>query len=181
MFQYVQTKLPSFLCSIKLGLSRRRQELKILHQTPQSDAKQRQSKDDSRAAPPPNTERKVPEVIPISLHFGLLLQEPLRPELFRVLPMSRVVGEPPCVHKDLALCRDVEATELRVVEVHVWDEEGNRHSEAKSFLDHSLQVWELVGVWLCDLVSWSKNSVNFISNLVLDLWVVHKLSNAPFN
>ena len=155
VFEYVQTKLAPFLSGIKLVLSWGRQELKILDQTPQSDAKNGQCKDNSRAAPPPNTKGKVPEVIAIGLYFRLFLQEPLRPELLGVLPVSRVVRKPPCIHQDLALCRDVIASKLSIMEVHVWDKEWNCHSEPKCFLYHCLKVRELVSVWLCHLVPWS--------------------------
>ncbi|KAK8962598.1 hypothetical protein KSP40_PGU000956 [Platanthera guangdongensis] len=58
----------------------------------------------------------------------VLLQEPLRPEVFGVFPVGRVVGEPPGVDDDLALGQDVVAAELGVVEIHVGDEERDGHA-----------------------------------------------------
>ncbi|KAI8016535.1 hypothetical protein LOK49_LG05G01540 [Camellia lanceoleosa] len=121
MLQNVHAELPFLLSSINLRLSRRRQQLKILHQPPQSNTQNRQSKYHPRAAPPTNTERKVPEVISIGLNLSLLFQEPLRPKLFWFLPAFWVVGEPPCINQDFALGRDVVAAELGIVEVHVRD------------------------------------------------------------
>lgn len=181
MLEYVQAKLPSFLTSVNLGLARGRQELKVLDQTSQSDGKNRQCKNDSGATPSANPKGKVPKVIAIGFHMQLLLQEPLWPELLWLLPVCRVVGQPPCIHQDLALSWDIIAPKLCVVEVHVWYKERDCHSKTKSFLDHCLEVWELLDVWLSHLVPCFKNSINFIPHLLLDLWVVHKLSNAPFN
>lgn len=127
MLQDVQTELPTLSCGVKFGLSRRREELKILNQTSNCDTKNWQSKNDSRAASSSNTEREVPEVIAIGLNLGLLLQESLWPELFWFFPLGRVVSKPPCVHQDFALSRNVIATELCIIQIHVGDQERNCH------------------------------------------------------
>lgn len=57
VLQNVQAELPPLLRSIELRLARWRQELEILDQTPNSDAKNRQSKDDSGATSPSNAKR----------------------------------------------------------------------------------------------------------------------------
>lgn len=119
MLQNVEAELPSLLRGVDLRLPRGRQQLEVLHEAAQRDAENRQRKDDPRAAPPPNPEGEVPKVVAVGLDLSLLLQEPLGPELFGLLPVGRVVGKPPSIHQDLALGRDVEATQLRVVEVHV--------------------------------------------------------------
>ena len=110
MLEYVQAKLPSFLTGVNLGLARGRQELKVLDQTSQSDGKNRQCKNDSGATPSANPKGKVPKVIAIGFHMQLLLQEPLWPELLWLLPVCRVVGQPPCIHQYLALSWDLIAT-----------------------------------------------------------------------
>jgi len=121
VLQYVQTELSTFLCGVDLWLSGRRQELEILYQTSQSNAKNWQCKNNSRTAPSPNSKWKVPEIIAIGLNLGLLFQEPLWPEFFRVFPVGRVVGEPPGIDQDLALSWNVEASKLGIMKVHVWD------------------------------------------------------------
>ena len=92
VLQYVQTELPTFLRGINLGLSWRGQELKILYQTSQSNAKNWQCKNNSRAASSSNTKGKVPEVIAIGLNLRLLFQEPFWPEHFWVFPVGWVVS-----------------------------------------------------------------------------------------
>lgn len=155
----MQAELSTFLGCVNLRLSWWRQELKILHQTPQSNAENWQGQDDSGAAPSADAERKVAEVIAVGLDLGFLLQEALGAELLRVLPVGRVVGEPPGVDEDLALCGDVVAAELGFVEVHVGDKERDGHAQPQGFLDHGLQVRQLEHVWLGDLHALSKDSV----------------------
>ncbi|KAK8943909.1 hypothetical protein KSP40_PGU004496 [Platanthera guangdongensis] len=58
----------------------------------------------------------------------VLLQEPLRPEVFGIFPVGRVVGEPPGVDEDHALGRDVIAAKLGIVEIHVADKERDGHA-----------------------------------------------------
>ena len=55
------------------------------------------------------------------------------------------------------------------------------HPKAESFLDHSLQVRQLVGVGLSDRDINSKYSVKLIPQLPLNFRVVYQLRNAPFN
>lgn len=155
----MQAELSTFLSGINLGLSRGRQELEILHQTSQSNAKDRQGKNDSRATPPPNSEWKIPEIIAICLNLRLLLQESFGPVLFRVLPVGRVVGEPPSIHQYLALSRDVIAAELRLMEVHVGDKERDCHAETERFLDHGIKVRQLLHFGLSYLDARSEHCV----------------------
>ncbi|KVH94140.1 hypothetical protein Ccrd_003801 [Cynara cardunculus var. scolymus] len=146
MLQDMQAKLSTFLTRIDLRLSRWRQQLEILHQTPERNPKNRQRQDYPRATPSPDAKRQVPEIIPVSLNLPFLFQEPLGPKLLGFLPLVGVVGEPPGVHQDLAFCRDVEATKLSLVE-------RDRHSETEGFFDDSLEVREVLNVWLGDLDS----------------------------
>ncbi|KAK3226491.1 hypothetical protein Dsin_006353 [Dipteronia sinensis] len=77
---------------VNLRLSWWRQEVKILHQTSNSNTKDWQCKDDSGAASLSDSEREVTEVIPVGFDLGLLYQEPLGPKLLGVLPVRGVVG-----------------------------------------------------------------------------------------
>ncbi|KAG0489562.1 hypothetical protein HPP92_006425 [Vanilla planifolia] len=177
----METELPSLLRGVELVHAGRRQELKVLNQAAKRDAENRQGKNDAGAAAAADAEGDVAEIVPVGLHLGLLLEEPLRPELLRVLPLGRVVGEPPGVDEDLALRRDVVSPELGIVEVHVRHEKRDGHPKAEGLFHHSLKVREFVGVRLCNLNAGTKDTVELLAQLPLHLRVVHQLRNAPLD
>lgn len=181
MLQNVQAELATFLGGIKLVLAWRWQQLKVLNKPSDGDAQDRQRQNNPRAASPPNTKWNVPEIVAVGLHLGVLLKEPLWPELLGILPVGRVVGKPPGVDKDLALSWDVITAKLGIVQVHVGDEEWDGHAETEGLFDHGLQVREAVGVRLSDLDAWAEDGVEFVAELLLDFRMVHELGNAPFN
>uniref|UniRef100_A0A0A8YS98 Uncharacterized protein n=1 Tax=Arundo donax TaxID=35708 RepID=A0A0A8YS98_ARUDO len=70
----------------------------------------------------------------------LLPQEPLRPELLRLLPQLWVVGQPPRVHHHLGSLGNGVPAEARLLEVHVRDQERDQRVETERLLDYGLQV-----------------------------------------
>ncbi|PKU60684.1 hypothetical protein MA16_Dca029010 [Dendrobium catenatum] len=151
MLKYMKTELPSLLGSIKHLHTRRWQKLEVLNQTAECDSENGESENNAGATPAADAKRNVTEIVAVSFDLGLFFEEPFGPELVRVFPVGRVVGEPPGVDEDLALGWNVEAAELGVVEVHVGDEKRDGHSKAEGFLDHRLEVGEARDVWLGDL------------------------------
>ncbi|KAH0465615.1 hypothetical protein IEQ34_005718 [Dendrobium chrysotoxum] len=75
------------------------------------------------------------------------------------------------VDEDLALRGDFVASQLGVVEIHVGDEERDGHAQPEGFFYDCLEVGELVGVGLCDLVAAAKDCVEFFAKLALDFRV----------
>ncbi|CAA6661880.1 unnamed protein product [Spirodela intermedia] len=163
----VHAELATFLGGVDLVLARRRQQFEVLHQ--------------AANVPPAGAEGEKAEVVAVGLHLGLLLQEPLRPEFLRLLPVVGVIGEEPGVDQDLALGGDVVAGELGVMEVHVGNEEGDGHAKAESLLDDGLQVGELRHVRFRHLDTGTEHGIDLAAQLLLDLWVVHQLRYAPLD
>lgn len=173
MLQDLVAELAGLLGGVDLGLARGRQQVEVLHEAAERDSDDGQREDDPRAAAPPDPEGNEPEVVPAGLHLLLLLQKPLGPELLGPLPALGVVGEEPGVDEDLALRGDVVARELRVGEVHVGDEERDRHAEAECLLDDRLEVREPLQVRLRHRGVGAEDGVELAPQLALDLRVVH--------
>ncbi|RWW55129.1 hypothetical protein BHE74_00038249 [Ensete ventricosum] len=181
VLQYVEAELAALLGGVHLVGPRRRKKLEVLHKATEGDAEDGEREDDAGAAPAAHAEGQVPEIVAVGLHLGFLRQEPLRPELLRVLPVGGIVGEPPSVDQDLALGGDVVAAELGVVEVHVWDEEGDGHAQPEGLLDHRLQVGQLRDVRLRDRYARAEHRVQLLPEFALDPRVVHQLRHPPLD
>lgn len=67
------------------------------------------------------------------------------------------------------------------MEVHVGDQQWDRHPEPERLLDHGLEVWELLDFWLGDRDAWSEHCVELVPELLLDLRVVDQLGDGPFD
>jgi hypothetical protein len=177
----VETELAALLAHVHLLHSGRRQKLEGLHEPAQDDGQERHGDDDAGARASAGAERQEPEVV--SRGFDLAIQEALRHELLRLVPVLGVVGNPPRVHKDLALGGDVVAGELGLVQVHVGDEQRNSHVQTHHFLHNRREVWQFVVVCVRfrDQVALAEHLVELITHAGLHLRVVHELRHSPLD
>ncbi|CAL4960732.1 unnamed protein product [Urochloa decumbens] len=181
VLQDVEAELSPLLRGVDLVLPGRRQQLEVLDEPSDGDTDDGEREDDPGAAPAPDAEGQVPEVVAVGLDVLLLLEESLGPELLGFPPAVGVVCEVPGVDEDLALGGDVVAAELGFVEVHVRHQQRDGHAQPQRLLDHGLEVGEPVRVRLRDLVPRAEHRVQLLPQLLLDLWVVHQLRDRPLD
>ena len=177
----VQAELAALLAHVHRLGARRGQKLDGLHEAAEHDGQERHGDDDAGAGAAAGAEGQEAEVV--AGRLDLAVQEALRHEAMRLLPVLGVVGDPPGVHQDLALGRDVVARQLGLVEVHVGHQEGDGHVQAHHLLHERRQVRQLVVVCvgLRDQVALAQHQVQLVAHARLHLRVVHELRHPPLD
>jgi hypothetical protein len=174
-----QRELSTLLGHVNFVNTRGCLKVEGLDETAERKVQKRHGNDDSRAASTPSTEGEEIEVIPTGLNVGI--EKPFRLELLRLIPMSRVVANPPCVDKDLALSWNVIASQLGLVEIHVGHKQGNCHVQPHDLLNHCSEVGGFACVRLGNQIPSAQHAVQLGSHPLLDAGVVDELSHPPFN
>lgn len=127
------------------------------------------------ARPAAGAKQQHPEIM--ALHVDILLQEPIRPELRRLLPCLRIARDSPDVDYHGGAPGDVVAGDLGLVGEH----ERGRGVKPQGFLDDALQVREAGEVGFVDDAFVSYDSIQFILDSLLHSWVPHDLRHGPFH
>ena len=113
--QYRIAELATLFGEIQLLDSGGRVKVENLDKPSNHDRQQRHGYVDARASSPARTEGQEPEIIASQLRIAV--QESLRNEFLRFVPVLGVIRNPPWVHEDPAACRDIVAKELRWLQI----------------------------------------------------------------
>uniref|UniRef100_A0A0E0IFG4 Uncharacterized protein n=1 Tax=Oryza nivara TaxID=4536 RepID=A0A0E0IFG4_ORYNI len=140
---------------------------------------------DARADPPPGPERHVLLLAPGEVQpppsAAVRRQEPLRDEVFRVLPHRRVPLDRPHVDEHPGARRDAVAAHRGVLAGAVRHHQRQRRVQPERLLDHQIQVVQLREVALLHHAVAPHHRVELLPHLAQRPPVLEHLRHAPFH
>lgn len=169
-----EAKLASLLGHVDLVHTRWQAYLEALEEPTEDKVQQRKGNDNSGAASSTCSEGQECEVGTVGLYDFVCIQKPFGTEFEGAIPQLGTVGDPPSVHQNLALRRNVVASKLGGMEIHVRHQERDCHSPPHCFLHNSCKERQLPTFEVRLLYGLaSQHQIQLFLKLCLDARIVH--------